>query len=339
MEDQLMKSMRSFTLALAGLVVTQASLFAASVLQEDFTTDPLAAGWRVFGDSRLFTWDAGVGHLQVTWDSRQTNSYFYRPLGTVLDKDDDFSFAFDLRLLELTPGINPAKANSPFQIAVGFIRLADAMAPDFLRGSGSQSPNLVEFNFFPDPGGDWQWGPSLTAVLCDRTGLNWSSGGFAPAGLSMNDTFRVTMTYTAATQALTTEIERNGEPFLTIPPATLDENFTLLRVDAVAVSSYSDAGQWPGYEGSILAHGIVDNVRITLPPLPVERISLVEGAAPGQAQCDSRVNWLYTLERTTDFQTWEPVSTPLMGTGETLMLHDTNPPPAAAFYRVQAQRP
>jgi hypothetical protein len=45
------------------------------------------------------------------------------------------------------------------------------------------------------------------------------------------------------------------------------------------------------------------------------------------------------LERTTDFQTWEPVSTPLMGTGETLMLHDTNPPPAAAFYRVQAQRP
>lgn len=147
-----MKSMRSFTLALAGLVVTQASLFAASVLQEDFTTDPLAAGWRVFGDSRLFTWDAGVGHLQVTWDSRQTNSYFYRPLGTVLDKDDDFSFAFDLRLLELTPGINPAKANSPFQIAVGFIRLADRHGSGFPAGLGFSIAQSRRVQFLSRPG-------------------------------------------------------------------------------------------------------------------------------------------------------------------------------------------
>lgn len=334
-----MKTVRSFALALAGAVISLGSPLSAAVVQEDFTANPIDHGWQAWGDTSLFAWNAAEGNLRVTWDSRQTNSYFCRPLGTVLDKDDDFSLAFDLRLLDLTPGIDPAKASSPFQIALGFIRLADATAPGFLRGSGFQSPNIVEFDFFPDPGGDWQWGPSLTVSLCDHTGLNWSSGGFAPAGLTTNDVFRITMTYTAASQGLITEILRNGEPFLTMPAATLGESFTQLRVDAVAVSSYSDAGQWPGYEGSILAHGIVDNVVVTLPPPPIEHIAAAGGSLAGQVQCPSRSNWLYTLERTTDFNAWQSVSAPLAGTGGTLTLQDTNPPPTAAFYRVQAQRP
>ncbi len=334
-----MKTVRSFALALAGAVIVFNAPLRAAVLQEDFSADPLQQGWQVLGDSSLFAWNATEGNLQVTWDSRKTNSYFCRPLGTVLSQDDDFSLAFDLRLTDLTPGIHYPKTNSPFQIAVGLIRIADASSPAFARGSGVDSPNLLEFDFFPDPGGDWIWGASLTASVCDRTGFNWSSGGFAPTGLLLDDVYRITMTYTAASRTLTTELQRNGEPLLTMPPATLGANFTELRVNAIAVCSYSDVGQWPGYEGSILAHGTVDNFLMTLPPPPVELIACCSGSALGQVQLTSRSNWLYALERTLDFTSWQAASAALVGNDGVLILQDTNPPPASAFYRVQAQRP
>jgi len=334
-----MKTVRSFALALAGAVITLNSPSRAVVLQEDFSADPQQHGWQALGEASLFKWDATGGKLNVTWDSRQTNSFFCRPLGTVLSQDDNFSLAFDLRLNDLTPGIDPTKANSPFQIAVGLIRETDAVAPGFLRGSGSASPNIVEFDFFPDPGGAWQWGPSLTASVCDRTGFNWSSGGFAPTGLTTNDVFRVEMTYEAASRTLATSLLRNGTPFLTMPPAVLGTNFTELRVDTLAVCSYSDAGQWPGYEGSILAHGTVDNFALTLPAPPVERIICGPGNALGQVLFASRANWAYTLERTTDFTAWAAASASVAGDGGNLTLQDTNPPTTSAFYRVQAQRP
>ena len=339
MEDQHMKTVRSFALALAGAVLTLNSPSCAAVLQEDFSSDPLQRGWQALGDIRLFAWDAAGGKLQVTWDSRQTNSYFCRPLGTVLSQDDNFSVAFDLSLSDFTPGIDPLKNNSPFQIAVALIRKADAIAPQFIRGSGTASPNIVEFDFFPDPGGAWQWGPSLTVSVCDRTGFNWSSGGFAPAGLTTNDVFRVELVYDAAVRALNTTLLRNGTAFLTMPPAVLGTNFTDLRVDTLALCSYNDAGQWPGYEGSILAHGTVDNFTLTLPPPPVEHIACGPASAPGQVWFVSRTNWLYALERTTDFATWAPASASLAGHGGLMTLQDTNPPPAGCFYRVQAQRP
>lgn len=334
-----MKTVRSFALALAGAVITLNAPLRAAVLQEDFSADPWQHGWQVLGDPALFVWDATAGNLRVTWDSRQTNSYCCRPLGTVLSQEDNFSLAFELRLTDFTPGINFPKTNSSFQIAVGLIRIADATAPEFVRGSGSQSPNLVEFDFFPDPGGEWTWGPSLTAIVCDRTGFNWSSDGFAPAGLTLDDVFRIAMTYDAASRTLSTELRRNGEPFLTVPPATLGTNFTELRVNALAVCSYSDAGQWPGYEGSILAHGTVDNFALTLPPPPVERIACGPGGSTAQVQFTCRSNWSYALERTLDFTAWQPASAGVVGAGGVLTLQDTNPPPASVFYRVQAQRP
>ncbi len=322
-----------------GLLLTLSAALGGQTILEDFTTDPAARGWQAYGDTNLFGWNAAAGALAVTWDSRETNSYFARPLGTVLGADDSFQIAFDLRLDDLTPGIDPAKTNSPFQISAGLIRLSDATAPGFVRGSGSQSPNLVEFSFFPDPGGDWQWGPSLTAMICDRTGLSWSSGGFAPAGLTVGDTFRVMMDYDATTRVMSTAVLRNGEPFAVPSPTSFGTNFTDFRVDAFAACSYSDAGQWPGYEGSVLAHGAVDNVELTLPDPPV---TTVTGAVSGDhwtARFTSQANWTYTLEATTDWSSWVRVSAVTPGTGSALMLTDTNALGARAWYRVLAERP
>ena len=65
---------------------------------ENFSADPLQNGWQIFGDTNLFQWDSTNQNLDVTWDSSQTNSYFYNPLGTILAKSDDFSLSFDLQL-------------------------------------------------------------------------------------------------------------------------------------------------------------------------------------------------------------------------------------------------
>jgi hypothetical protein len=107
----------------------------------------------------------------------------------------------------------------------------------------------------------------------------------------------------------------------------------------VAVCSYSDAGQDPQFAGSILAHGIVDNFVVTVPPLPVTSIAGNFNNAVWQVNFLSRSNWVYTLERTADFQTWVAVSPTANGNGTNLALQDTNAPSSKAFYRVKARRP
>jgi hypothetical protein len=58
-----------------------------------------------------------------------------------------------------------------------------------------------------------------------------------------------------------------------------------------------------------------------------------------QAQFMTCTNWLYTLQRTVDFQSWTNVSTATTGNGTNLSLLDANPPTGRAFYRVHADRP
>jgi hypothetical protein len=319
------------------------SLFLASALcqeatiQEDFAADPAANGWQVFGNSNLFHWNASNKNLEVTWDSSQANSYFHHALGTSIHIDDDFSLSFDLRLSDFVAGANPLKAG-PFQVAVGLLDLAEASGPGFLRGTGANSPDLAEFSFFPDPGGAWQWGPSLTSTLIDWSGTNWSSGGFAPLALTTNDVFHVALLYTATNQTLHTTITRNGEAFGPVSDAVLNSSFPDFHVDHVAVCSYSDAGQDPAYAGSILAHGTIDNFEVTI-PLPVTKVAGQFTNGLWQAQFLSRSNWLYSLERTSDFQSWSTVSSTASGNGGTLSLLDTNAPQPHAFYRVFANRP
>jgi len=339
-ERSAMKKIRS--LAFAGLFVL--STVHATTITENFTNNPSQDGWQVFGDTNLFQWDSTNQNLDVTWDSSQTNSYFYHPLGTILARDDDFSVAFDLRLNDFVAGLDP-EMPSTFPLSVGFLNLAEASQPGFLRGTGYSAQDLAEFSFFPDPGGAWIYGPSLTAVMIDSTGFNYSSGGYDPDSLTTNDIYRVNLTYTASNSNLVMTITRNNEMFVSNCVASLGTNFTDFRVDAISISSYSQAGQdtndYSGvnYAGSLLAHGSVDNFVVTLPPPPVQNLTGAFSNGVWQAQFISRSNWLYTLERTTNFVSWTDVSAATSGNGTNLFLPDTNAPADKGFYRVRAGRP
>ncbi|MBI5387499.1 MAG: hypothetical protein HZA90_22800 [Verrucomicrobia bacterium] len=335
----MMLQLRSFAPALSGALLSL-SLTAAigATLEENFASDPAARGWERFGDPAAFHWNAADQALGVTWDSSKPNSFFLRPLGTVLTRGDDFSLSFDLRLSDFLAGVDPQKV-STFSVSVGLVNRAAATNANFLRGTGFDSPDLVEFSFFPDPGGAWQWGPSLTAVLIDSTGAHWGEGGFAPLALTSNDWYSITMTYTSSNSTLRTVMASNGVPFGAMSDTKLGASFLDFRVDHFAVCSYSDAGQFPGFEGSILAHGTVDNVVVITPPPPVQALTGALTNQQWRAQFTSQTNWLYTLERTTNLQAWAAISTEVAGTGTTQVFADTNVPAANAFYRVNARRP
>src|SRR5512135_444119 len=91
--------------ALAASVIIGCSRFClAATFQEDFASNPDSRGWRVFGETSLFQWNSTNQWLEVTWDSSKSNSYFHRPLGTILSRDTDFSLGFDLRLNDIAIG-------------------------------------------------------------------------------------------------------------------------------------------------------------------------------------------------------------------------------------------
>jgi hypothetical protein len=302
----------------------------ATTITENFTGDPAASGWSVHGNSNLFAWSAANQNLEVTWDSSQPNSYFHRSFEFTLSKTNDFLLAFDLRLTAIAGGVDANKPY-PFQIAVGLMNLAQATSSTFIRGSGYESPNLVEFDYFPGAIFD----PTVSPVLIS-TNNEFNEGGFTfPLELAPGALFRVTMRYTARDQTLRTFITNNGVPFGPVKDATLGAGFSDFLVDHMTISSYSDAGQFPGFEGSVLAHGVIDSLVFAAPP-PVTWVTAI---GPGEIQFGGTTNWLYHLERSTNFQSWLPASAIVAGDEGPMTMQDTNPPSGGAFYRVQACLP
>ncbi|HEX3857119.1 MAG TPA: hypothetical protein VHY30_07485 [Verrucomicrobiae bacterium] len=336
------------TLAIASLSVL--SVVRAATIAENFSADPALDGWQIFGNTNQFQWDSTNQNLDVTWDSTQPNSYFYHPLGTMLTRNDDFSIAFDLRLNDIASGNEPGKTG-PLQLGFGFLNfnplnLMNATNANFMRGSFGNAPDVAEFDYYPhgfytDPFFDSPAAPVPSFISDD--GFD-----YAPANISVfddemptNQLIHVTYTYTASNQTAVIFLTTNGVSVGEFPPLILngdngfadaDDNFV---VDTFSVSSYSSVGD--DFD-SVLAHGSVGNIVVTLPP-PAQNLSGAFSNGVWQIQFTDRSGWLYTLERTTNFISWTAVSIPTSGNGTNLFLQDTNQPGDKAFYRISAQRP
>jgi hypothetical protein len=305
--------------------VIAASPAGAAIIEENFSSNPATNGWILFGQPGLFHWNSTNQNVEVTWDSSQSNSYFYHPLGMILTSNDEFSLEFDLQL-------NDAQINGTgFEIAVGLFNSTDATRTNFFRGSGHDSPNLFEFDYFPDFG----FGPSIDGTLTDVN----SRFRFAYDNLPLdaNHVYHVVLNHASGALFLSGEVFQDDQLYTSLPisyfqpPVT---NFTDFHLDAISISSYKDTGSG----GSILAHGVVDNILVTAPS-PIQNLTGTLSNGVWFARFLSRSNWLYTLERTADFQSWTNILPVVSGNGTTLTLPDFNPPSGKAFYRVRANRP
>ncbi len=337
-----MKTFRS--LALASLFVLPVLSTHALNFTENFATDPLQNGWQLFGNTNLFHWNSTNRNLEVTWDSSQPNSYFYMPLGAVITKNDDFSFSFDLTLFQVGVG----DSTGPLSLALGFLNLTNALAPGFERGAGI-SPDIAEFDYYPDG----FYPPIYPSPATATAGfVDDTSGAFAPGDLSpyevelpTNVLMHVSLTYTATNLTAYLAITTNGMPLVQLPALVVSEggngNFTAtnnFHVNMFSVISYSEAGASPPYVASIYAKGTVGNLAVTVPP-PAQNLTGVFAGGHWQAQFSAHPDWLYTLERTTNFQAWTACSVTLPGINGAMMLTDTNTPGAKGYYRVRANRP
>jgi hypothetical protein len=293
----------------------------ATLVSEKFAADPSLDGWQVFGDTNLFHWNATNQNLEVTWDSSQTNSYFYHPLGATYSKTNDFLVQFDLNLTDAT-------ATGYFELAIGLCNYADATGASFSRANVA-SPNLFEFDYYPD--GPDSWGPSIDATLIDAN-TNFFFCYDATQPLATNVTYHIVLLHSAGTSAITGTVFTNGQIFTSLPSISAwgANDFSL---DTLAICNYTTTDDSCG--DALLAHGTVDNFAFAS-PLP---IGLVRTVAAGQVQFASDTNWLYTLEQTTDFQTWATAASASLGNGTNLILQAINPPSGQAFYRVKAELP
>ena len=323
LKDQSMKKTLFVPLALAGLFVLSAARCGAVTFAETFSTDPLQDGWQVFGDTNLFHWDSTSHNLAVTWDSSQSNSYFYHPLGQTLTTNNSFCVRFDLRLSDATAW---GYGN---EVAIGLLHFSDATNANFSRGNGVL-PNLFEFDYFPVDGyGD---PASIDATLKDSqpgyAGLYWVYDNL-PLNPGVN--YQIMLIHRAGEKVITGIVYTNGQIYTSLPESLVSSTVGAFQFDTLSVNCFTD----DGYGDSLLAHGTVGKLAFAS-PLPV---GIVNSPAAGQVQFASDTNWLYTLERSLDFQTWTPAAPASFGSGTNLVLQATNLPSGKSFYRVRADLP
>ncbi|MGA2247686.1 MAG: hypothetical protein ABSH48_22090 [Verrucomicrobiota bacterium] len=312
--------MTKFRLFLVAGLLAAATVH-ATLIYEPFTNDPALDGWQAYGDTNLFQWNATNQVLEVTWDSTQVNSYYYLPLDRTYTKADGFCLQFDLNLAD-------SVAVGYFELAVGLCNFSEASSTNFSRANGV-SPDLCEFDYFPI--GMASYGPSIDATLVDSND-NFYFCYDDTQPLNNDVTYHVVLIHPAGAPTISATVFTNGVPMTTLPkvyPGGADD----FQLDTMAVLNYTTTDD--PYGDLLLAHGSVGNLAFAS-PLPVGQ---AQTTGPAQVQFLSDTNWVYTLEETTNFQSWTAAAIVMPGNGTNLVLQATNPVAGAAFYRVRADLP
>jgi len=262
---------------------------------ESFATDPLANGWVLHGDESLFEWDAETGTLEVAWDSEKPNSYFYRPLGQSLTEKDSFAFTFQLTLDEVKAGHLDGQPYT-FEVAIGLLNLEAAKEGGFMRGTGTDSPNLVEWDYFPDTG----FGATVSPAVASSKS-EFSAGFTFPAELTKGKVYTVRMEYDGSTGVLKSEMLEDGKPWKSIAEVKRKNAHAGFLIDAFSISNYTAKGS----ESSLFATGTIDELAIATSrsgPSLVD-VNLDDGRWRARAFVVAPDDW--QLQRSGDLLIWK----------------------------------
>ena len=291
---------------------------------EGFSSDPMANGWAMHGDESLFKWNAESGALALTWDSEKPNSYFYRPLGLTLTEGDSFAFTFDIAFNEVKVGHLEGQPYT-FEVALGLFNIEFAQADGFIRGTGTDSPNLLEWDYFPDTG----FGATISPTIASATS-QFAAGFTFPAAMTVRETYSVRMEFDPDERALKTFMLQNGKAWKEIETVTFNDGFDGFAVDAFSISSYTAKGS----DSSLLATGWVDNLAVVV----ARSQSKIVSARLTDRQWAARSFGFdavgSVLERSADLREWHPVGNGVYEEGFYLRLIDRNPPIGDVFYRL-----
>ena len=291
---------------------------------ESFATNPLANGWMLHGDESLFEWDAEAGALDVTWNSEKPNSYFYRPIGQTLTEKDSFAFTFQLTLNEVKAGHLDGQPYT-FEVAIGLLNLETAKELGFMRGTGTDSPNLVEWDYFPDTG----FGATVSPALASSKS-EFSAGFTFPAELTKWKVYTVHMGYDGSTGVLKTEMLEEGKPWKTIAEVKRKNAHAGFLVDTFSISNFTAKGS----ESSLLATGTIDELAIATSrsgPSFVD-VHLDEGQWRARAFVVAPDDW--QLQRSGDLRDWKSLDAVQKPSQFFMRFTDPEPVGRNQFYRI-----
>lgn len=324
-----------FIAGIAGSALAQSFV----TVTEDFNSNP-ASRWKLQGDSSAFNWNAQEGKLQITWDSSKPKSLFYLPLTQTLSRSNSFSFEFDLQLEDIVSGHVEGKTG-PMQIGVGLLNM-QSTNDAWSRTDWGSSSNVFEFNCYPSgsyPGFNLE--PTTSPGIVSSSGVSYAPMDFTPylGQLPLGQVVHISMQFDASRQMLTAAWTTNGvlvgavhELSLSDPSQSQFGATDDFALNMFSISSYK-GNDWD----SVLAHGSVDNVRVTIPS---EVLTLAGGSVGNawQGQVRALPGWTYRLERSKDLRAWDIVEQKAASSISDLSLTDAAPPADRAYYRVQASR-
>ena len=290
---------------------------------ETFATDPLAKGWEIHGDRSLFSWDAEAEALRVTWDSEKPNSYFYRPLGQALTEVDSFAFTFQIRLGEVKAGHLEGQPYT-FEIALGLLNSEAAASTTFNRGTGTDSPNLVEWDYFPDTG----FGATISpAIASDKS--QFAAGFTFPAEMEVGKRYTIRMEFDGVKRLLKTDMLEDGKKWKTIAEVVMKNAMSGFSVDAFSISNYGAKGS----ESSLFAVGWVDEIAVA-----------VQRSKPRWVRSkNEHGRWAtkafvfgdgWSVEQAEDFRQWKALDGAIKSDHFFLHLFDADPVKGNRFYRL-----
>ena len=155
----------------------------------------------------------------------------------------------------------------------------------------------MEFDYFPDSG----FGATISPTVVSSNGQFATSFTF-PLALDPGALFHVQMNYAATIRPSRRRCSEMVRLTAASNLVTVPQSFTDFLLDSVAISSYSDRGA----DGSILAHGRIDNLSVHTPDPPVIRVELQRDGQGWSIVFTGQIGWSYVLERTLDWQGWQP---------------------------------
>ena len=272
-------------------------------------------------------------NLAVTWDSSQSNSYFYHPLETTLGKADAFTVDFDIQL-------NSLHWTNTFQLAVGLLNISDAVDPGFSRALG-YSPNIFEFNYFPDSG-DGFGDPDVAASMTDDTDSITSFPNFYFIYDTRPMIPRHELPCDADARGGRGIDQRDG---FHERASLYHDAVVLFRAHRRIPSRYDFHQQLQrGGPGSRLRrvpararHGGQFRRHAARAGAQLYAGGFTNGV--WQTRFTTYTDTHYTLQRSTNFMSWSDVTASVAGNGDILFLSDTNAVADKAFYRVRADKP
>jgi len=225
--------------ALFGVIGTDISL--ANEDSYKFTinqnpTSEVLSPWKFFGNTELIQPpQSSEKSVIFNWNTESANSALFIPIGYKINQQSDFkiSTVFELTSLniEFTPG-----SFYGFEIAFGLFDSSQVLKDTYIRGSGVDSPDLVEWDYFPDTG----FGGTISPTIVDQDSDFFPTFNF-PIELPIGKDIRVDLVFDSSDMILKSSLEFN-ESVIEMEPVKLSDQDTFdgFDLDSAGFVSYKD---------------------------------------------------------------------------------------------------